>query len=90
MEINKRIVFRQIGAKVAYYRSLRNMTQYGLANQIYVSESTLGRLERGQYNANVSVSILLDIAEVLKIDISELVTFSEQERKLWGEEGDIV
>ena len=47
MDIKKDIIFRQIGAKVAYYRSLRNLTQIQLANLVNISESTLSRLERG-------------------------------------------
>ena len=78
--------FRQIGAKVAYYRSLRNLTQIQLANLVNISESTLSRLERGKYNSNISVSILLDISKALKIEVAELLTFSDQEKKLWYEQ----
>lgn len=83
MDIKKDIIFRQIGAKVAYYRSLRNLTQIQLANLVNISESTLSRLERGKYNSNISVSILLDISKALKIEVAELLTFSDQEKKLW-------
>lgn len=75
MDIKKDIIFRQIGAKVAYYRSLRNLTQIQLANLVNISESTLSRLERGKYNSNISVSILLDISKALKIEVAELLTF---------------
>ena len=85
MDIKKDIIFRQIGAKVAYYRSLRNLTQIQLANLVNISESTLSRLERGKYNSNISVSILLDISMALKIEVAELLTFSDQEKKLWYE-----
>ena len=83
MDIKKDIIFRQIGAKVAYYRSLRNLTQIQLANLVNISESTLSRLERGKYNSNISVSILLDISKALKIEVAELLTFSDQEKKLY-------
>ena len=85
MDIKKDIIFRQIGAKVVYYRSLRNLTQIQLANLVNISESTLSRLERGKYNLNISVSILLDISMALKIEVAELLTFSDQEKKLWYE-----
>lgn len=85
MDIKKDIIFRQIGAKIAYYRSLRNLTQIQLANLVNISESTLSRLERGKYNSNISVSILLDISKALKIEVAELLTFSDQEKKLWYE-----
>lgn len=83
MDVSKTIIYRQIGAKVAYYRTLRGMTQEQLAEKINVSTSTLGRIERGTYNKNVSVSTLLDIADGLRIDMALLVTFSEQEKKIW-------
>jgi len=83
MDVSKTIIYRQIGAKVAYYRTLRGMTQEQLAGKINVSKSTLGRIERGKYNKNVSVSTLLDIADGLRIDMVLLVTFSEQEKKIW-------
>ena len=83
MDVSKTIIYRQIGAKVAYYRTLRGMTQEQLAEKINVSKSTLGRIERGTYNKNVSVSTLLDIADGLRIDMALLVTFSEQEKKIW-------
>ena len=83
MDVSKTILYRQIGAKVAYYRTLRGMTQEQLAGKINVSKSTLGRIERGKYNKNVSVSTLLDIADGLRIDMVLLVTFSEQEKKIW-------
>ena len=83
MDVSKTIIYRQIGAKVDYYRTLRGMTQEQLAGKINVSKSTLGRIERGKYNKNVSVSTLLDIADGLRIDMVLLVTFSEQEKKIW-------
>lgn len=85
VDVRKTIIYKQIGAKIAYYRTLRGLTQEELAARIHVSKSTLGRIERGKYNQNVSVSILLDVAEGLKIDMSLLVTFSEQEKKIWWE-----
>ena len=34
MDVSKTIIYRQIGAKVAYYRTLRGMTQEQLAEKI--------------------------------------------------------
>lgn len=69
MDRRKAVVFKQIGAKIAYYRS--------------ISSSVLSRIERGKYDENVSVSILLDIAEGLGIDIAMFVTFDEHEKAMW-------
>ena len=73
----------QIGAKIAYYRTLRGMHQVVLAEKIGISSSVLSRIERGKYNENVSVSMLLDIAEGLGIDVAMLVTFDEHEKAMW-------
>lgn len=79
-------LFRQIGRKVAYYRRLRNLTQEALAKKVNVSISTLGKIERGKYNNNLSLSILKSIADGLNIDLSMLVTFDNREKALeWDE-----
>lgn len=83
--VKKTLIYRVIGAKIAYYRTLRQLSQRELANKINLSTSTLGRIERGKYNSGVPISTLLDIAEGLRIDLSALVTFSEEEKKVWWE-----
>lgn len=83
MNVSKAVIYRQIGAKIAYYRTLRHLTQEELARRIHISNSTMSRIERGAYNKNVSISLLLDISDGLKIDVDLLLTFSEQEKKMW-------
>lgn len=85
-DINKTIIFKQVGAKIAYYRTLRGLTQEEFAKRINISVSTLSRIERGRYNHNISLSVLLDIATGLKIEVSMLVTFSEEDKKIWWED----
>lgn len=79
----KGVLFRQIGAKIAYYRTLRDMSQKELAKRANLSTSSLSKIERGKYNDNVSVSLLFDIADGLQIDITMLVTFSDLEKNMW-------
>ena len=86
MDVRKAIIFKQIGAKIAYYRTLRGFHQVDLANKIGVSKSVLSHIERGKYNDNISVSLLLDIADGLQIDMAMLVTFNEQEKQMWWNE----
>ena len=81
----KDFLFVVIGAKIAYYRTLRQMTQAELAKRANLSKGSIGRIERGRYNKGVPISTLLDIAEALRIDLSSLVTFSEEEKKVWWE-----
>lgn len=86
MDINKMIIFKQVGAKIAYYRTLRGLTQVQLAHSINISPDTIGKVERGKYNKNISLSLLLDIANGLKIDVVLLLTFSEQDKQMWWED----
>ena len=86
MDISKKILFKQIGAKIAYYRTLRNMTQRDLAKKANISRSALSRIECGKYNDNVSVSLLFDIADGLRIDTALLMTFDETEKQMWWPE----
>ena len=79
----KKFLFRAIGAKIAYHRTLRDMSQKELAKRANMSTSSLSKIERGRYNDNVSVSLLFDIADGLQIDITMLVTFSDMEKSMW-------
>lgn len=83
MKTKKAILYKQIGAKIAYYRKMRDLTQEALAQKIHISRSSIGRIERGKYNHNISLSLLMDIADGLGIELSMLVRFDEQENKIW-------
>ena len=75
-------MYKQIGNKVAYYRKLRNLTQDELADRVNISVSSISKLERGKYNNNIPLSMLIMIAEGLRIDVSMLVSFDEREKLL--------
>ena len=83
MDVSKVIMFRQIGAKVAYYRTLRQLTQAELAKKVHISRSTLYRIEHGRYEEGISLSTLIDIADGLHIELTHLVSFTEEEKKIW-------
>ncbi|WP_276789218.1 helix-turn-helix domain-containing protein [Veillonella magna] len=80
---NKEILFRQIGAKITYYRKAQQLTQEQLAVRVNVSTNTIGRIERGKYNNNISLSLLLDIAVGLGIEAYVLLMFTEEEKRVW-------
>ena len=84
MGIRRDVFYRQIGAKIAYYRTLHGLEQNQLADRVHISQSTLSRIERGKYGDNISISLLLDIAEGLDIDPSLLTTFSSMEKSMWA------
>ena len=48
MDVLKKILLRQIGAKIAYYRTLRGLKQEELAKMAHVSQSVLSRIEKRQ------------------------------------------
>ena len=79
----KEFFLKMIGAKITYYRTLRDMSQKEPAKRANMSVSSLSKIERGRYNDNVSVSLLFDIADGLQIDITMLVTFSDMEKSMW-------
>ena len=68
MDVQQEIIFRQIGAKVAYYRTLRGITQEKLADKLGVHKSVVSRIERGKYHNDLSLAMLLKIADKLNID----------------------
>ena len=85
MSVQREIIFRQIGAKVAYYRTLRGITQEKLAEMMNLHKSVLSRIERGKYHNDISLSTILDIAEKLQMDPALFLTFNDLEKRLWWE-----
>ena len=83
MKINREVFFRHLGAKVLYYRTALAMNQDELARQAHISQGTLSRIENGKYNDNLSVALLLDIAEALRILPQRLLEFHEEEQAQW-------
>ena len=86
MDIKKEIMLRQVGAKIAYYRTLRGLHQEQLAQMTHLSKSVISRIERGKYNNHVSVSTLIAIAEALKVELGVFLSFNEDEKKMWWED----
>lgn len=83
MGLDKKMIMRQIGAKVAYFRTLIGMSQSDLAEKMNTTQSTISKIERGRYNENLGFVHLIDIAEALDIDLIMLLTFNELEKEMW-------
>lgn len=62
----------EIGNRVKYYREKEKLSQKKLADLVMVSQSTITRLEKGQ--SMVSVFTIIDIANVLHVSVSEILT----------------
>ncbi|WP_407400592.1 helix-turn-helix domain-containing protein [Anaerovibrio sp.] len=83
MSVDKRVVLLQVGAKIAYWRTIKGLTQAQLASVTKLSQTTISKLECGSYNDNISLSHVIDIANALKIDFTVLLEFNSMERDMW-------
>lgn len=79
METKREIIMRQIGAKIAYQRKI-----HGYSQKLHLGKTVLSRVERGKYNQNISLNMLLDIAEGLGVPVSVFVSFTPGEQALWN------
>lgn len=82
MAIDRKTFFKVIGAKIAYYRGLRGLTQDELSRCSNISVSVIRKIEQGRYNGDVALSKVLDIADALQLNVYLLLDFNEEERKL--------
>ena len=71
--------YKKIGAKIVYYRKIRNLTQEELAETVGITPQYLARIENGGYSKNVSLSTLMKIAGVLDVTMSQLMEGVESE-----------
>lgn len=67
------IQYKQIGARIVYYRKLKGITQEKLAENVGISPQYLSRIENGSYPKSVSLSTLIRIADKLDVPVSKLV-----------------
>lgn len=65
-----------IGNRIRTFRENKHLTQKELADLVMISPSAITRLERGQ--SMVSVFTILDIAKVLDVPISSILTASQE------------
>lgn len=84
VNVDKRVVLLQVGAKIAYWRTIKGLTQVELARATKLSKATISKLERGSYNENISLNHVIDIADALQIDFTVLLEFNKIERDMWG------
>jgi len=83
MDIKRKLTYKHIGARIAYFRTLNELSQEELAQRIHLSRATLGKIERGIYGSSISLDTLLDIAEVLGLDLTMLISSDLEERQYW-------
>lgn len=83
MSTDTKMVLRQIGAKIAYFRSLSGISQKDLADRIKTTQSTISKVESGNYNDNLSIVMLTEIADALGVDLALLLAFTGYEKAMW-------
>lgn len=83
MDFKRKLVYKHIGARIAYFRALNDMSQDELAHRIHISRGTLSKIERGSYDSSVSLDTLLDIADVLGMEFSMFISSDPEERQYW-------
>lgn len=60
-----------IGKQIAHYRKSQGLTQLQLAQKVNRSRTTISRIERGLYNQNIPLALLVDIATALHINVKD-------------------
>lgn len=64
--------YKKIGQNIAKYRKEKGLTQEQLANDVGISYSYICQIEAPSVVKKMSLEVLFDIADYLKIDIKEL------------------
>jgi len=63
--------YKVLGLNIAYYRSLKGLSQLQLAEQIDISRTHMTRIETGT-SSGASLDVVFRIAEVLEVPVSKL------------------
>jgi Helix-turn-helix. len=65
----------QIGLNIAYFRKFKGLTQLQLAEAVNLSRTHISNIEAPNMATSISLEKLLDIADILEINASELLVF---------------
>ncbi len=65
--------YKAIGKKIAEHRKLKKMSQEQLANEVGISYSYITQIEAPNVTKKMSLETLFDIANVLDIDVKDLL-----------------
>ena len=72
--------YREIGRRVAFYRTMRGLSQEELAANICISKSYLSKIEAANSEVEFSLYVLFSIAEGLRLDVSVFFLPINEER----------
>ncbi len=65
---------KRFGAKLAYVRNSKKLTQMQLAEMVDMNFNYIGQIERGE--ANVTIKTIKKIASALDVEVKTLFDFS--------------
>ena len=71
---NNTDVEKRFGAKLAYVRKSRKLSQMKLAEIVDMNFNYIGQIERGE--ANVTIKTMIVLANALGVELKELFDFS--------------
>jgi len=71
-----------LGAEIASWRRRRRLTRAQLAAEVDLSETTIGRIERGGTDAAVATSDVWRISSALGLSFSDLIGRAEEAERL--------
>ena len=74
MDMKNENVAKRFGAKLAYVRKSKKVSQIKLAEIVDMNFNYIGKIERGE--ANVTINTMVRIANALDVDVCELFDFS--------------
>ena len=81
MKYGTDIVFRYIGARIAYYRVLSGLTPEELADAVNIDQTALQRIETGTYQKELHMSLLQVIADALQVDYGTMFHVCDADMK---------
>ncbi|HML46241.1 MAG TPA: helix-turn-helix transcriptional regulator [Clostridia bacterium] len=77
VSLENRDKYIDLGLNIAYYRKREGMTQDQLAERAGISRSYLGEIEAPNMITTMSLEVLFNIANALRIPASKLLEFRD-------------
>lgn len=77
ISLNNRDKYNVLGLNICYYRKREGMTQEQLAERAGISRSYIGESEAPNMITAISLKVLFNIAEALKIPANKLLEFRD-------------
>lgn len=66
---------KKIGLNISYCRKLKGLTQLQLAERVNISRTHMSNIEAPNMQTSISLETLLDIADILEVPVSSLLSF---------------